>query len=252
MSEVLTLMSSGPEATTASSSGRATEAALVAAAKNGDEHAFETLVRRHQRRILAVAVGYTRTRHDAEDVFQQTFQKAFVYLHKFEGKSSFSTWLTRIAINEALMFLRRKRGQREVSIDEDSIDVEGVASRPDIPDADPDPETSYLQQEQARLLSAALEKLRPGLRRAIELRELAELSTEETARRMGLSVAVVKGRLFQGRRKLHQALRRYMRPRRKPRNESVTIITDARGIEEDRLTSTACGWGRRGPSQLRV
>ena len=167
MSEVFTLMSSGPEATTASSSGRATEDALVAGAKNGDEQAFETLVRRHQTRILAVAVRYTRTRHDAEDVFQQTFQKAFVYLHKFEGKSSFSTWLTRIAINEALMFLRRRRGQREVSIDEDSIDVEGVALRPEIPDADPDPEASYLQQEEARLLSAALEELRPGLRRAI-------------------------------------------------------------------------------------
>jgi RNA polymerase sigma-70 factor, ECF subfamily len=229
MSEVLTLMSSRPEA------------ALVAAAKNGDEHAFETLVKRHQRRILAIAVRYTRVRYDAEDVVQQSFQKAFVYLHKFEGKSTFSTWLTRIAINEALMFRRRRRGQREISIGEDSIDAEGTASRPEIPDADPDPETSYLQREEARMLFAALKTLRPRLRKAIELRELAELSTEETAQRMGVSVGAVKARIFHGRKKLRKALRRYMRPRRKPRNESVTIITDARGIEEDRLTSTACG-----------
>jgi RNA polymerase sigma-70 factor, ECF subfamily len=234
-------MSSRPEATTAFSSGRATEAALVAAANNGDEQAFETLVKRHQKRILAIAVRYTRTQHDAEDVFQQTFQKAFVYLHKFEGKSSFSTWLTRIAINEALMFLRRRRGQREVSINEDSTDVEGVASRLVIPDVDPDPETSYVQREEARLLSAALEKLRPGLRRAIELRELAELSTEETARRMGLSVGAVKARLFHGKRKLREALRRRVRSRRNPRNESVATTAGARGNEEDRLTCTACG-----------
>jgi RNA polymerase sigma-70 factor, ECF subfamily len=208
MSEVLTLMSSRPEATTAFSSGRATEAALVAAAKNGDEHAFETLVKRHQRRILAIAVRYTRVRYDAEDVVQQSFQKAFVYLHKFEGKSTFSTWLTRIAINEALMFLRRKRGQREISIGEDSIDAEGAASRPEIPDADPDPETSYLQREEARMLFAALKTLRPRLRKAIELRELAELSTEETARRMGVSVGAVKARIFHGRKKLRKALRR--------------------------------------------
>src|SRR6266853_1026065 len=89
-----------------------------------------------------------------------------------------------LAINEALMFLRRSRGQREMSIDENSIDVEEVASPAEIPNADPDPETSYLQREQARILSAGLEELRPGLRRAIELRELAELSTEETARRI--------------------------------------------------------------------
>ena len=208
MSEVLTLMSSVPEATIASTSAPPTEEVLVAAANSGDEQAFETLVKRHQKRILAIAVRYTRTRHDAEDVSQQTFQKAFVYLHKFERKSSFSTWLTRIAINQALMFLRRGRAQREISIDENCIDAEGVASRPGIPDADPDPEISYLQQEEARLLSAALEKLRPGLRRAIELREFAELSTEETARRMGLSVAAVKARLFHGRRQLRKALTR--------------------------------------------
>ena len=86
-----------------------TDEALVAAAKTGDERAFATLINRHQSRIFAVAQRYTKLHEDAEDVVQQTFQKAFVNLHKFQGKSSFSTWLTRIAINESLMFLRRGR-----------------------------------------------------------------------------------------------------------------------------------------------
>ncbi len=83
--------------------GQDEEAALVLAAKRGDGQAFEILIERYQKRILAVARRFTRIREDAEDVVQQSLQKAFVHLHKFEGKSSFSTWLTRIAINEALM-----------------------------------------------------------------------------------------------------------------------------------------------------
>src|SRR6266852_6568666 len=98
--------------------GQDEEAALVLAAKRGDGHAFEILIERYQRRILAVARRFTRIREDAEDIVQQSFQKAFVHLHKFEEKSSFSTWLMRIAINEALMWLRRGHGLREVSIDD--------------------------------------------------------------------------------------------------------------------------------------
>jgi Sigma-70 region 2 len=100
--------------------GRGAEVTLVLAARNGDPHAFEILVVRYQRRILAVARRFTRNREDAEDIAQQSFQNAFIHLHKFEGKSCFSTWLTRIAINEALMLLRRGRGLREVSIDDTS------------------------------------------------------------------------------------------------------------------------------------
>src|SRR5207253_2757442 len=97
-----------------SSSDAAADEELVAAAKNGDELGFESLAKRHQRRIFALAFRYTRVREDAEDIVQETFRKAFVHLQKFEGKSSFSTWLTRIAINEALMTLRRRRALHEV------------------------------------------------------------------------------------------------------------------------------------------
>src|SRR5467141_650270 len=185
-----------------SSSDAAADEELVAAAKNGDELGFESLAKRHQRRIFALAFRYTRVREDAEDIVQETFQKAFVHLQKFEGKSSFSTWLTRIAINEALMSLRRRRALHEVPADESSGD-----HGPDLADASPDPEATYLQKEEARIVSAAIRHLRPGMRRAVELRELRDLSTQETAGLMGLSVAAIKGRVFHARKELGKALR---------------------------------------------
>jgi len=99
----------------ASSCDAAADEELVAAAKRGDELGFESLAKRHQRKIFALAFRYTQVREDAEDIVQETFKKAFVHLQKFEGKSSFSTWLTRIAINESLMSLRRRRALHESS-----------------------------------------------------------------------------------------------------------------------------------------
>ena len=183
------------------------EAAVVLAAKSGDGQAFEILVERYQQRILATARRYTRIREDAEDIVQQSFQKAFVYLHKFKGKSCFSTWLTRIAINEALMLLRRGRGLREVSI-EDLSGNEETALGLQMPDSRPGPESAFLQGERNRILYEAMDKLTSGIRTAIELRDLGELSTKEVARILGLSIEAVKGRVYQGRRKLHKVLKR--------------------------------------------
>lgn len=188
----------------------AADEVLLAAAKNRDEQAFETLFKRHQQKVLRVVLRYTRVREDAEDIVQQSFQKAFVHLSRFEGKSSFSTWLTRIAINEALMFLRSINATRKLSID--GSDEEASAVRLEIPDPSSDPETSYTRQERSELLSKALATLRPGMRTAITLRDLCELSTNETARRMGLSVAAVKARIFHGKKKLRERLRRYVKP----------------------------------------
>jgi RNA polymerase sigma-70 factor (ECF subfamily) len=184
------------------------EAALVLAAKGGDEPAFEALIERYQQRVLCVARRFTRIREDAEDIVQQSLQQAFVHLHKFEGKSSFSTWLTRIAINEALMMLRKDRRLREVSINDLSGNDEESPFELEMPDSRMGPESALLRDERSRILCAAINKLTPGMRKAIEVRELGEMSIEETARVMGLSVAAVKGRLFQGRRKLHQVLKR--------------------------------------------
>jgi len=129
-------------------------------------------------------------------------------LNNFEGKSSFSTWLTRIAINEALMYLRRARAFREVSIDDLNGD-EGTGPHFNIADASPDPEATCMQREEARILSIAIRRLTPGMRSVLELRELRELSARETARHMGLSVAAVKARVFHGRKKLRRTLRRF-------------------------------------------
>jgi RNA polymerase sigma-70 factor (ECF subfamily) len=182
------------------------EAGLVLAAKSGDGHAFEILIKRYQRRILAIARRFTRIREDAEDIAQQSFHKAFVRLHQFEGKASFSTWLTRIAINEALTLLRRARGLREVSINALSGNEE-TALTLEMPDSRAGPETAFLRDERNRILSAAMNRLTPGTRKAIELRELGELSTKEAARLMGLSADAVKLRVFHGRKKLYQVLK---------------------------------------------
>jgi RNA polymerase sigma-70 factor (ECF subfamily) len=215
-------------------SAPAEEEALVIAAKSGNEHAFETLVERYRRRMFAVALRLTHVQEDAEDITQQGFQKAFVHLNTFEGKSSFSTWLTRITVNEALMLLRRGRGRREISIDGEPCELK-EAARLEIPDSDLDPEASYSQLEDAELLSAAIDTLTPGLRKAIELKDLAELSTQETARRMGLSVAAVKSRLLHARRKLREALSCYGTSPRMSR----AIAGDAMRISRDRLACTA-------------
>ena len=200
-----------------------TDETLVAAAKRGDEKAFETLVSRHRPRILVLALRYTRAREDAEDVVQQALQKAFICLNSFEGKSSFSTWITRIAINEALMWLRRARALREVSVDNLSSEDETVPAL-EIPDRSPDPEAEYLQREGLQILFTAIGELRPGMRTAIELRELGELSNRETARRMDLSLSTIKARVFQGRKKLRETLRRY---RRSPRMSSRSALAIA-------------------------
>ena len=182
--------------------------AIVLAAKGGDEQAFGILFKHYQPKIFAIALRYTRIPEDAEDIVQETFQKAFLHLHEFKGKSSFSTWLTRIAINEALMLLRRGRTAREVSIEDSSSEDESAIRGLEVPEPGPDPEASYRKREEARVLSAAIDNLTLRLRTAIELRELGELSTRETARRMRVSAGAVKARVFQGRRNLRKALRR--------------------------------------------
>ncbi len=206
----------------------AEDMALVAAAKGGSSHAFEVLFDRHARRILRVAQRVTGSQEDAEDIVQQSFQKAFIHLQTFEGRSSFSTWLTRVAINESLMFRRKSRALREVSIDGSDANEE-TGPRPEIPDSSPDPEASYSHREWGRVLSSAMNKLPPGIRKAIQLRELDELSSRETARIMGLSIAAVKSRVFHGRRKLRETLKRYFAPAWMFRTGAVQINSDANG-----------------------
>jgi RNA polymerase sigma-70 factor (ECF subfamily) len=223
--------------TVASSQDSAGDEELVAAAKGGDDLAFETIVNRHRQRIFALALRYTRSREDAEDIVQQTFQRAFIHLQGFEGRSSFSTWLTSIVINQALMLLRRRRALREVPIDDPSND-EGSTPALEMTDANPDPESSYLEQEEARVLAETIGQLRPAMRTAVELTELRELSMLEAARHMGISVVAVKSRVFHARRKLGEALKRNMRSRRMSGDGISAVAKDARRISQNRLSCT--------------
>jgi len=205
------------------------EEALVLAAQNGDEQAFGILATRHRKKIHDAALRYARLPQDAEDIVQQAFHKAFIHLQSFEGKSSFRTWLTRIAINEALMSLRKSRAFREFRFD-DTSEEESSAAAVEISDSRPDPETIYLQKECTETLFAAMKALTPLVRTAIELRDLAELSTVETARRMGLSIAAVKARVFHGRAKLRKTLLRFEASPKDPRRLTVSTQNNPTGF----------------------
>lgn len=178
------------------------DSALVAATKHGDARAFEELVLRHKQRVLAVAQRITNNREDAEDVAQESFHKAFLHLDNFQEKARFSTWLTRIAMNEALMLLRRRKGLLEV-LPESADDDEPSGSDPFV-DHSPTPEESCWRGERTELLIRAVNRLRPAVRTAIVLRDIEERSVKETAQLLGTSISAVKARVFQGRRKLRR------------------------------------------------
>jgi RNA polymerase sigma-70 factor, ECF subfamily len=136
---------------------------------------------------------------------QDSLLLAFVHLRHFDGRSSFSTWLTRITINSALMILRKKRATPLAPFEEISK-ITKSAPPAELSDPGPSPEVFYMQRERKRILSMAMKELTPAVRKVIELRDLRELSIQETARVLGLSVSAVKGRVFHGRRKLRQVL----------------------------------------------
>jgi len=183
------------------------DSSLVEAAKQGDRVAFEILVERHERMIFFRALRVTGNHEDAEDVVQQSFQKAFVHLNDFEGRSSFGTWLTRIALNEALMLRRKCWKWREVSMDEPGAGEE-TSCVGQVPDSGPDPEHHYSQQERRRILFAAINELKPGMRSALHSFDLDERSIGETARILGLSAGAVKSRINRARKALRHKLNR--------------------------------------------
>jgi RNA polymerase sigma-70 factor (ECF subfamily) len=186
------------------SANKHSDEGLVAATKRGDARAFEELVLRHRQKVVAVAQRMTNNREDAEDVAQESFHKAFLHLNAFQEKSRFSTWLTRIAMNEALMLLRRRRGIVEV-LPENADD--GMRSNWEaFVDRSPNPEESYLQRERTEFLTEAINRLGSKVRTTMLLRDMQERSVEETARILGTSIAAVKARVFQGRRKLRRTV----------------------------------------------
>jgi len=173
---------------------------LVTATKCGDTEAFDQLVFRYERRVLTMAQRIVNNREDAEDVAQESLHKAFLHISSFKEKSLFSTWLTRIVMNEALMVLRRRRRTFEVSHESGDDGTESLA--PTFVDRSPNPEQSCWRRERTKLLTEAINRLSPKLRRTILLYDIEEHSVNETAQILGTSIAAVKSRLNHGHEKL--------------------------------------------------
>jgi len=188
------------------------ELSLVQAAKKGDVGAFGELVKRYDRNVFRIALHITQNREDAEDVVQDAFLKAYGNLEQFQGQSKFYTWLVRIAVNEALMKLRRRRPERMVSLDQEVQTEEDSIPR-EVADWSPNPEQLYNQAELKDILGKTIQGLPPSFRTVFVLRDVEGLSTEETAQALELSVPAVKSRLLRARLQLRERLNRYFKKR---------------------------------------
>jgi RNA polymerase sigma-70 factor (ECF subfamily) len=189
------------------------ELMLVNAARGGDVASFEKLVRKYDRNVFRIANHITQNREDAEDVVQDAFLKAFMNLGQFQGQSKFYTWLVRIAVNEALMRLRRRRPERMVSLDEDINTGEDTIPR-EVADWSPNPEQLYNQSELREILQKTIQGLPPSFRTVFVLRDVEGLSTEETADALNLSIPAVKSRLLRARLQLRDRLTKYFKKQR--------------------------------------
>jgi RNA polymerase sigma-70 factor (ECF subfamily) len=183
----------------------AQEEMLLSAAQAGHEGAFVELCYRNSRRILFTLSRITRNREDAEDALQEAILNALVHFGNFNRASSFSTWLTRISINSALMILRKRRVRPEVSIDE-PIDESERPLQWEIADRRPNPEQSCIQRENRRHLQSAISKLPSAYRGVFEIRLRADGSMKEIAEEAGITIAATKSRLLRARKALHRSI----------------------------------------------
>jgi RNA polymerase sigma-70 factor (ECF subfamily) len=177
------------------------DAQLIRSALRGEPDALETLFARHNRALYQTALRVLGNPEDAEDALQEGLLSAYHNLRRFEGRSQFSTWLTRIVINAALMRRRSQRARLVLSLDEESREDElSLAER--FADAGPNPEQVYERKELHEMLEENLEDLSPLLRTAFQLREVEGLSTEEAAKTLGVSENALKARLWRARQQL--------------------------------------------------
>lgn len=183
----------------------ADDESLVKAAKRGSRAAFGLLAQRHRQLIRSVALRATRNPEDADDVVQQVFLNALLHLEDFEGRSSFSTWLVRITINEAYTVGRRRKKSNEVFLEEVNV-LDGTERIAEIEDLQPNPEEQCSRQEWAQLLLSAIDELKPLMRVALRICDLDEYSTRETALILGITVSAVKTRLSRARKTLREKL----------------------------------------------
>ena len=181
---------------------------LVHATQGGDVSAFEELVGRYDRKLFRIAEHITHNREDSQDAVQEAFSKAFEHVGDFREHSQFSTWLIRITVNQALMKLRKRRTTKEVPLDED-FQAEGDVFPREVADWAPNPEELYRVSELQDILIKALEGLRPILRTVFVLRDIEELSIDQTAEILHLTPPAVKARLWRARLQLREILSEY-------------------------------------------
>src|SRR5580692_8459552 len=186
------------------------ETALVQLARTGDLKAFSDLIKRYEGKIFRLALHITQNREDAEDVLQEAFLKSYEHLDQFQGNSKFYTWIVRIAVNQALMKLRKRKSDRAVSIDETIDTGEDTVAR-EIAAWDENPEQRYSREEVNQILSSAVDSLAPPYRAVFVLRDVEDLSTEETADALNLSIPAVKSRLLRARLQLRDKLTRFFK-----------------------------------------
>lgn len=174
-------------------------------APEGDTRAFEALVRKHTRKVVANCRYITRSAADAEDLAQDVFVKAYFGLRKFEGRSSFRTWLNRIKVNHCLNHLKRVANQTVVHADDATLEAHTAAAEPSSLPIDPDPDTDRAEIERI------LDSMSDTLRIPLLLRDMDELSYQEIADALGIGLSAVKMRIKRGREEFR---RQY--PRRSP------------------------------------
>jgi RNA polymerase sigma-70 factor (ECF subfamily) len=190
------------------------DAILITSARNGEQLAYFELCRRHREMVFLTVLRITRNMDDAEDVLQDSWMRAFTHLGTFDGRSAFSTWVTRIAINSALSMIRRSRKHNEVSLD----DPVGSDKRRVMEMLEPsrNPEELYLETERLKLARQAIKGLSSKLRSAIEMRQSQDVPVSELAMLAGVSLPTMKSRLVRARLRLREPLSQVLKGRPSP------------------------------------
>jgi RNA polymerase sigma-70 factor (ECF subfamily) len=185
------------------------EKALIARARAGNRNAFGELVRRHSHRVYGMSFRILKNREDAEDNLQNVFCKAFSKIQQFEGNSQFSTWLIRIAVNEALMMLRKRRPEEAATRADEERTRDGYETNEELRDSHADPERQYLTKE---LATKALDALHPTLKYTFILQKGEGWTSRELATALDTTPELVKSRIFRARVKLQQRLLALAKP----------------------------------------
>lgn len=187
--------------TAAPLNGALTDLEVVHRVKDGDKALFEILMRRHNQTLYRAVRSYLKDGSDVEDAMQEAYLKAYAKLDQFKGEAAFSTWLVRIGVNEALQHLRRERHMQRLA------DADVHAERLDqLPDGGMNPEQRSMQEQNHRLLEAAIDKLPEAYRSVYMLREVEDMGVADVAESLGLSEGNVKVRLHRAKAMLKESL----------------------------------------------